>query len=178
MCSAGQVDQLLDELAGLGDVVEDTIAAVKQPAARTAELMRDASALLFLGSGPSLGTAKYCAAKVVEASGVLAVAQDIEEWMHVEQFCYPDDLPVFLIAPPGRSLARMAQVARVARSQGRRIVAVADANDESVTAHANDVHPVVGCVKEEFSPLVYQVSSILFSSALATTLKRKPFRGA
>jgi glucosamine--fructose-6-phosphate aminotransferase (isomerizing) len=176
-CGTADVEMLAAELIGLEEVVRDTLAAVKQTAVMTAESLKEAVALLFLGSGPSLGTAKYCAAKVVEASGVFAVAQDVEEWMHVERFCYPDDMPIFLIAPPGRSLTRVEEVARVAESQGRRIVAVVDAEDVHVAPHARFVLPVVGRVREEFSPLVYQVPGILVASALATALGRRPFRG-
>jgi glucosamine--fructose-6-phosphate aminotransferase (isomerizing) len=59
--------------------------------------------LSFTGSGPSYGTAQFGAAKMAEAAGVYASAQDLEEWCHVECHAYPDDLPVFRRVPGRRA---------------------------------------------------------------------------
>ena len=63
----------------------------------------DSPVLVMTGSGPSYGTALFAAAKMTETAGVFAAGQDLEEWCHVERLAYPDAMPVFVIAPPGRS---------------------------------------------------------------------------
>ena len=82
------------------------LAEVAIAACDLAEVIADAPVMIMVGSGPSYGTALFSAAKIIEASGVFAVGQDLEEWSHVERYAYPDDMPIFVIAPPGRSHRR------------------------------------------------------------------------
>ena len=128
------------------------------------------------GSGPSYGTALFAAAKMTETAGVFAAGQDLEEWCHVERFAYPDAMPVFVIAPPGRSRQDAATVAATAQRQGRQVIAVTDEDDTNVTAHASAVLPVRGRAREEFSPLLYHVFAGYVASYLAVRLNRMPFQ--
>jgi glutamine---fructose-6-phosphate transaminase (isomerizing) len=132
--------------------------------------------LVMVGSGPSYGTALFSAAKMTEAAGVFAAGQDLEEWCHVESLAYPDDMPVFVIAPPGRSYWRAAELAALACRQGRQVVAVTDAADTGVSACASAHLPVQGQVREEFSPLLYHVFADYLASYLAVHLRRLPFQ--
>jgi glucosamine--fructose-6-phosphate aminotransferase (isomerizing) len=132
--------------------------------------------MIWLGSGPSYGTAIFSAAKVVEASAVFAVGQDLEEWWHVERFAFPSDMPTFIIAPPGRSYWRSKDLAKVAKQMGRRVAAVVKSDDQEIAPLADFVLPVAGEVREEFSPLVYHVAATLFASYLTENLGRKLFQ--
>ena len=123
--SQPEADALRQELVALADVVDATNAAVKEPCQEVAEAVATAPTLVMLGSGPSYGTALFSAAKMVEAAGIFAMGQDLEEWWHVERFAYPVDMPVFVLAPPGRSHWRAGEVAATARGLGRRVIAVA-----------------------------------------------------
>ncbi len=163
------------ELANLADVVEATIRACEKPAQEAAKALKDAQVMIFVGSGPSHGTAMFSAAKVVEAAAVLAVGQDLEEYWHVERFALPANIPIFLIAPPGRSRWRAVQLVDTIKRAGRRFVAIAKEDDRELTS-ADYVLPVVGEVREEFSPLVYHVAADLFASYLADALGRKLFQ--
>ena len=163
------------ELADLANVVEATIKACEKPAQEAAKALKNAPVMMFVGSGPSYGTAMFSAAKVVEAAAVLALGQDLEEYWHVERFALPSDLPVFLIAPPGRSHWRAVQLVDTIKKTGRRFVAIAKDDDHEMTS-ADFVLPVVGEVREEFSPLVYHVAADLFASYLADALGRKLFQ--
>ena len=136
-----------------------------------ADLIAASPVVVMLGSGPSYGTALYSAAKLVEAAGVFVLGQDLEEWWHVERFSYPVDMPVFVIAPPGRSHWRAQSVAATARGLGRRVITVTHTDDTEVTRHAHMVLPVHGEVREEFSPLLYHSLYQLRSS-----LRRRAFR--
>lgn len=171
-----EANTMREELAEVGDVIEATIQAVDGPAREAATALRDAESMMWVGSGPSYGTALFSAAKVVEAAGVFAIGQDLEEWWHVERFAYPSDMPVFVIAPPGRSHWRAVDLAGTAKALGRRVIAVVQEGDTEVTQHADMVFPVVGEVREEFSPLVYSIAANLFGSYLAEAWGRMLFQ--
>jgi glutamine---fructose-6-phosphate transaminase (isomerizing) len=85
-------------------------------------------------------------------------------------------MPVFVIAPPGRSTRRAAALAALARQQGRQVIAVTDAHDTEVAAHASAALPVQGRAREEFSPLLYHIFAAYVASYLASQLGRLPFQ--
>jgi glutamine---fructose-6-phosphate transaminase (isomerizing) len=165
---------LRQELAALPAMVEATASAIKDRCRAVADMAADSPVLVMTGSGPSYGTALFSAAKMAEAAGVFAAGQDVEEWCHVETNAYPVDMPVFVIAPPGRSHRRATELAGQARQQGRLVVAVTDAADTAVTASASAHLPVHGQVREEFSPLLYHVFAGYLGSYLAGRLSRLP----
>ncbi len=167
---------LRQELVTLADIVEATTAAIKDRCREAAHLIVDTPTMVMAGSGPSYGTALFSAAKVVEAAGIFAIGQDLEEWWHVERFAYPIDMPVFVIAPPGRSYWRAGDLAATARALGRRVIAVTHKDDTEVTRHAHLVLPVLGEVREEFSPLLYHLFADYAACYLAERLSRSPFQ--
>ncbi len=177
MCSERDAGLLRSELVLLGDMVDATNGAISEQCRGVAEMIADASSMMMLGSGPSYGTALYGAAKIVEGSGVFAVGQDLEEWWHVERFAYPLNMPVFIIAPPGRSHWRAVEQAKAASDLGRRVIAVAHNADTDVRRHTLAMLPVHGEVREEFSPLLYHLFASHVSSAIAERLGRLPFQG-
>ena len=85
-------------------------------------------------------------------------------------------MPVFVLAPPGRSHWRAGEVAATARGLGRRVIAVAHTDDTEVTRHAHAVLPVQGETCEEFSPLVYHVFASYVAAAVAERLGRGLFQ--
>jgi len=174
--SAREGDALRREIARLRDLLAATVAACHEPARRAARLFKGEPLLLFLGAGPSYGAARFAAAKVVEASGLYATGQELEEWWHVERFAHPDDMVVVLIAPPGRSHEAAVELAAGARSLGRRLLAVVQEGDEAISRHAEIVFPVPGEVSEAFSPLVYHCFAGAFACYLAQELGRAPFQ--
>jgi glucosamine--fructose-6-phosphate aminotransferase (isomerizing) len=171
-----EANAMRKEIAELGDVSDETYEACLKPTEEAAAALKDAEIMLFVGSGPSYGTALFSAAKVVEGAGVFAVGQDLEEWSHVERFTYPDNTPVFIIAPPGKGYWKAVELAKTAKDLGRRIVAVVQKDDEEVAQYAQFILPVVGSVREEFSPLVYHIAADLFASFLTRDLNRNPFQ--
>ncbi len=164
------------EIGQLADVMAATIAANHEPAKQAAQAFSGASYTVFLGSGPSYGTALFSAAKIIESANEFAVGQDLEEWAHVENLAYPDDAPTFIIAPAGRSHWRAVGIAERARSKGRRVTAVVQENDDDLRANADRLFPIIGAVREEFSPLVYHIPADLFAAYLTETLGRKIFQ--
>lgn len=172
-----ETDRLRQELIALADVVDATTNAIQAGCREVADMIAASSIVVMLGSGPSYGTALYSAAKLVEAAGVFTMGQDLEEWWHVERFAYPVDMPVFVIAPPGRSHWRAQSVAATARGLGRRVIAVTHKDDTEVTRHAHMMLPVQGEVREEFSPLLYHLFASYVAAHAAERLGRSPFQG-
>lgn len=167
-------DLLRDELGALADAVEATVDESIGRTRQIADRIAHAPVLTLLGSGPSHGSALYSAAKQVETAAVFAVGQDLEEWCHVERFAGPFDLPVLVLAPAGRSAGPALRVARRAAGLGRRLVAVAPADDlDGFPAWA--ALPVHGQVREEFSPLLYHLFAAPLACHLAQCLGRVPF---
>ena len=171
-----ETDRLRQELIALADVVDATTNAIQAGCREVADLIAASPIVVMLGSGPSYGTALYSAAKLVEAAGVFVLGQDLEEWWHVERFAYPLDMPVFVIAPPGRSHWRAQSVAATARGLGRRVIAVTHKDDTQVTRHAHMVLPIQGEVREEFSPLLYHLFAGYVAAHVAERLGRCPFQ--
>ncbi len=175
-CNQEEANLVRQELAALADVVDATTDTIKGRCREVADMIADSPAMVMLGSGPSYGTALYSAAKMVEAAGIFAMGQDLEEWWHVERFAYPVDMPVFVIAPPGRSHWRASDLAATARGLGRRVIAVTHTDDTEVSRHAHVVLPVQGKVREEFSPLVYHLFASYVAAAVAERLERSLFQ--
>ena len=78
--------------------------------------------VLYLGSGPAFGSALFAAAKAIEATGISAGGQDVEEWAHLEYFCEPSGLPVWMLSSGGRSQTREQEVLEAATAIGRRVI--------------------------------------------------------
>jgi glutamine---fructose-6-phosphate transaminase (isomerizing) len=171
-----QARGLRGELVTLADAVDATAAGIKDRCREVASVTAGSPVLVMTGSGPSYGTALFSAAKMTEAAGVFAAGQDLEEWFHVESHAYPDDMPVFVIAPPGRSHWRAAGLAAAARQRGRQVIAVTHEDDTDVAGHAHIALPVTGHAREEFSPLLYHVFAGYVASYLAERLGRLPFQ--
>jgi len=167
--SQDEANTLRHELSALAEGIDATTKAIKERCREAADMIADTPVMIMVGSGPSYGTALFSAAKVVEAAGIFAMGQDLEEWWHVERFAYPVDMPVFVIAPPGRSHWRAGDLAATARGLGRRVIAVTHQDDTEVTRHAHFMLPVHGEAREEFSPLLYH----LFASYVASSLTER-----
>ncbi|MFD8326029.1 SIS domain-containing protein [Streptomyces lydicus] len=174
-------DALVAEIAATADAVRATADAADAPcrelAARLTEAGRPWAPLVFAGTGPAGGTAMYAAAKVVEAAGLPAYAQDLEEYWHIERFADPADAPLVVLAPPGLGHPRAAELAAAATERGRRVIAVADPDDTALTTTAWHTVPVAGTAREEWSPLTGHVFAGLLGARLADRLDRTPFSG-
>ncbi len=175
-CSALAAERLRHELSALAEAVDATARAVKASCRDLATVIAAAPVMAMVGSGPSYGSALFSAAKVVEGAGIPAIGQDLEEWCHVERHAGPADMPVVVIAPPGRSHPIAADVAALARKLGRRVITVAQIGDTDLTRHADTVLPVHGGTREEFTPLLYHVFASYLACFTAQRLGRAPFQ--
>ncbi len=171
-----EANKMRQEIGQLAEVMEATIQANHAPAIKAAQDFLGAPYTVFLGSGPSYGTALFSAAKIIESANEFAVGQDLEEWAHVENLAYPDETPTFVIAPAGRSHWRAIGIVEKAKGKGRRVAAVVPEDDGEISGMVDYLFPVVGNVREEFSPLVYHIAADLFAAYLTGGLGRKIFQ--
>src|SRR5579859_6094866 len=155
---AGRVDteRRLGELEAQADAVAQTI-ELAGPVAE--QLGREAPAdakIDVVGGGPSLGTAFFGRAKLIEAAHVAGGAHELEEWAHEEFFCTGPGTLTIVVAPPGASADRAVEQLEAARAMGATAVAVCPPGTEAAAA-ADVVLPVAGDPPEELSPFAYCV---------------------
>ncbi|MFH1927203.1 MAG: SIS domain-containing protein [Chloroflexota bacterium] len=174
--TAAEADQLRGELSSLPLAIAETVSANEERIKKLAEDWADASEFVFVGGGPNYGTALFSAAKILEASGDPAVGQDTEEWAHLQYFAREPRTPTFFIVPEGRSSDRAGEVAVAAKAIGRRVVAIVPEGEQTISAQADVVLPVMEGVREAFSPLLYCLATELFAAYRAQVLDEPFFR--
>jgi glucosamine--fructose-6-phosphate aminotransferase (isomerizing) len=171
-----QADGLRAELLGLAEVMEQTMRACEPLCRELVGRWSQAKEFVFVGAGPLYGAAMFSAAKVLEASGDPALAQDTEEWTHLQYFTADPPTPTILLEASGFDADRMAELARAAQSVGRDVVAVVPQGESSVSQYARTVLPIQGAVRECFAPLVYSIPGELIAAERATALGAPYFR--
>ncbi|HEY59156.1 MAG TPA: SIS domain-containing protein [Anaerolineae bacterium] len=170
-----EANAMRKEIIDMGDMVDDTVKASIEVSKKAAEVCKNAPFISYTGSGPSLGSAMFCSAKVIEACGIFSAAQDLEEWAHVERFAYPLDFPVFIVAPPGKSYWRALELAKGVKILGHPLMIVVEEGDKEIAEYADFVFPVKGKIREAFSSLLYYQAGTVFSYYLAEKLGRNMF---
>ncbi len=169
-------NDLRAELRGVYEVMAATIEASDGLASQLADEYASVPEFVFTGHGPNFGSALFSAAKIIEASGASAWGQDTEEWAHLQYFCKHSPTPTFVIAPPGSGYSRALELVHIMKRIGRRVIAVVDRDDTEIARLADLVLPVVGKVREAFSPLVYTLAGELFAAHHSRATGEPPFR--
>jgi glucosamine--fructose-6-phosphate aminotransferase (isomerizing) len=184
--SKATANKLRRELAHTAELMAQTIALSDKATHQAAEAWHDADQFVFCGAGPNYGTALFSAAKVLEASGDTAVAQDSEEWAHLQYFGRQVTTPTIFIGAGGWDEGRALELVTAARAIGRRVAVVAP-QGSALAAHP-DVgflwgtacpEPVEGAVptRECFSPLLNCLPGTLFAAYRAQRIGEPYFRG-
>jgi glucosamine--fructose-6-phosphate aminotransferase (isomerizing) len=170
-------ESLRAELLTLADVMEATIAACEPLCRDLASQWSDADDFVYVGAGPLYGAAMFSAAKLLEGSGDPAMAQETEEWAHLQYFSDRQGTPTILINANGNDADRMAEVARAAQSIERRLAAILPEDEAHISLYVDTVLPVRGSVRECFAPLVYSIPGELLAAERAASLGAQYFRG-
>jgi glucosamine--fructose-6-phosphate aminotransferase (isomerizing) len=129
----------------------------------------------FVGGGPNYGSALFGRAKLLEAAPVPCVAQEVEEWAHLEYFLTGPDTQIVFLAPAGPSRERSLDMMRTARRVNAYVIAIADPADAEVAALAQEVWPVPP-QEEIFSPIAYSVPLDILAYNVMITQGSAPFR--
>lgn len=143
---------------------------------QAADQIKTAPHVLFLGSGPTFGTAVNASARVMEAAGASATGQDIEEWVHLERWIADKALPVVVIVPPGPGMDRALEVVQALHRLKKTTFVVTSQHVEDRFRAFCSVLPVVTDLPEQLSPLVYNLPCELLADHLCATLDRRPYR--
>ena len=160
-------DEIEDCMHEMFEILEPWLEAERESGDSLASKIEDACPLVYLGSGPAHGMAMFAAAKLVEAAGVAAWGQDVEEWAHIEYFAEPANAPTWLLSSGGRSRSREDEIASAALAIDRRWVV------SRWQGHAR----WSGMMREVLSPLALWPGPIAFASRKAALLGEEPFRG-
>jgi glucosamine--fructose-6-phosphate aminotransferase (isomerizing) len=171
-----QAAALKAELRHTGDILEASLEATDTVARALADEWRDADQFLMVGGGPNYATALFSAAKLVEACGVNAVAQELEEWAHIQFFLRSPRLPTVLIAPPGRCADRAVELLQVMRGLGCLTAVLGVAEDAALSPLAQHYFSLRGSVGEGFSPLLASMPAELLACHLAHLSDERFFR--
>ncbi len=175
--SSSQDESLRHKLKDLADTMDKTIARNELLASRVAQDWLDAECLVFCGAGPNYGSALFSAAKVLEASGEPAVAQEMEEWAHLEYFSATSNTPTFLIGGFEHDQFRAQEIATAAKAIGRRLAIITPINSKLAHSEVKDfIFPLIGEIDEAYSPLLATLPTMLFSASRALTMNEPYFR--
>jgi glucosamine--fructose-6-phosphate aminotransferase (isomerizing) len=167
---------LKEALRGTAAILEASLDETNRLARTLAEEWREVSHFLIIGGGPSYANALFSAAKLVEACGVNAIGQDLEEWAHIQFFWTAPHLPTLLIAPPGRCSDRVLELlGMIQRLSGlSTVVGAHDAN--ALQDQAAHYFSIYGKVDEALSPLLTSMPAELIACHLAYVGDERFFR--
>ena len=157
-------------IRALAEAMEATIEACKPVVEELVSAWQDAPMFEFVGAGPLYGVAMFTAAKVLEASGDAALAQETEEWSHLQYFAAEPSIPVMFLSANGFDADRMAEVARAAKAIGRPSALVAPSAASEIAQHVDVRLPVPADVPERYASIVYSIPGELFASARAQAI--------
>ncbi|VTU30200.1 SIS domain-containing protein [Variovorax sp. PBL-E5] len=173
---AAQADALRGRLARSADSMEQTLAQCIEPARALAHEFIGAEHALFLGTGPTYGSAVNGSARILEAVGINASAQDIEEWAHLDRWVEECSSPRLVIAPDGPGVERAGEILAAMQTLGKPSVAIVADHAVELGSQARAWLPVHCELPEEFSPLVYGLPGELFAHLLGAARKSRPYR--
>jgi len=174
--SQAQAVALKEALLGTADLLEAGIDQTNRLARTLAEQWRDMGEFVVIGGGPSYANALFSAAKLVEACGVNAIGQDLEEWAHIQFFLRMPRLPTILIAPPGRCFDRALELAEVIQRLSGLATVVGPQDERTLKQHAAHYFGIHGKVDEALSPLLTSMPAELLACHLAHVAEERFFR--
>lgn len=171
-----QAATLKGELRRTADILEAGLEETDLAARALAEEWLQADQFLVVSGGPNYANALFSAAKLVEACGVNAVGQELEEWAHIQFFLRSPRLPTIVIAPPGRCSERAIELVEVMQGLGCLVAVVGASHDLALMCHAQHHFSIRETVGEAFSPLLTSMPGELLACHLAQLSDEHFFR--
>ena len=154
------------ELFRVPDLVDRAIALNTGMDAKVARY-RYAEHFAVVGRGFNYATAFEVALKMKETSYLVAEPYSPADLLHGPMAMIDRGFPVLLVAPSGRVLSDVAQLAGQLEQRSAEIVAISD--DAAVLGRARVALPLPGEMPEWVSPMVAVVPGQMFAVALART---------
>jgi len=170
-----EADKQRRELKNTSNQIYEVVESNKKIAMVLAEKFKNDNYFDFVSDGPGYASAKFGAAKVIEAAGKSAMAQYTEEWAHLQYFeNVMPNTPTFLI-PSVKGNNRSLELLEPMKRVGRKIVVVTDKKEEFGDL-SDYVLPLPSHVNKYFAPMLNTVGIELFSAYLADASNVKFFR--
>jgi glucosamine 6-phosphate synthetase-like amidotransferase/phosphosugar isomerase protein len=116
------------------------------------------------------------AAKMFELPQRHGVPVELEEWAHEQFFLTRRGTHLIVIVPPGASRDRAHELISGAKAMGAHVTSVCDSDDRETQSMSDSICPVVGTIREEFSPLTYCVPGQLLATAMSKSLGKPAFQ--
>lgn len=157
---------LRQSLEAAAAVIERVIESVDERLKKLADEWSALPNFEFLGSGADRGTAAYGAAKLLEAVGVHAHDQDIEEWVHLQYFVADARRTgTFVICPPdSAALSRAVEIETLLQHLERPYVVL---TGKSTAAQFQQSITLDEDIQTLFAPLLYSLVLALFAAHLS-----------
>lgn len=170
-----EADALRKRITDFAAPLAAAIPFCEEPLAACATAWRGMRAADVLGSGPGFGSASYMAAKLVEAAGIHAAAQDIEEFFHLNYFiAAPEATPAIVFAPArAASAGRAAELIATLGELGRPHLIVSD--DASFAPQNHTL--ALPTVDEWLAPVLHVIPAALLAVSWADRSEAVHFRG-
>lgn len=171
-----QSGALKGELRRTADILDASLEDHDTTAGTLAAAWAEMTQFLVVAGGPNYANALFSAAKLVEACGVNAVGQELEEWAHIQFFLRSPRLPTLLIAPPGRCYDRAVELVKVMQELGCLLAVVGSADTSVLVPSTPASFAIRGSVAEIFSPLLTSAPAELLACHLAYQCHESFFR--
>lgn len=165
------------QLAQTGRAIGRMLPALDRTLAALARRWRGHGRYELLAAGPARAAAAYGSAKLLEAAGVPALDQDLEEWLHLQYFARdPAGCATWVICPPpGRDRSRVAEIEPILKRLERpyRIVTGAALGEglQRTIILPDPPHAL-------FAPFLYAAAPALFAAWLSAEQGAEYGRGA
>lgn len=170
-----EANALRNEIAALGAPMRGLPDELRPAITRLAQEWAASDGAIFLGSGPSIGSAAYAAAKVIETAGVNTNPQDIEEFHHLEFFVGdPARRPAMAFTSiDARALSRVRELIGALDAVGR---PYAICSDGDLGIGARQIF--LPKVREAFAPLLHTIPAAMLAAYWGEHRAERPFRGS
>ena len=136
----------------------------------------DADKYVFVGAGPNYGSALFSAAKIIEASGDFAIAQETEEWAHLNYYNSEKNTPTFFLSNGENDFSRIKEVLEAARSIGRRTALISPYTKSELKGICDFALTIPKSPHDCFSVFYICVLTSMFAAYRANSLNSTYFR--
>lgn len=169
--SAEEKNSLQEEFSEFPGMFRDAFLSGKKDLQIFAKLCRLCGRMEVIGGGPLRGAGDFGVSKILEANGMPAYSQDMEEFAHQTFFSEdPDRLPtVLLICSKGRCKDRSLEILQVLRHLGRPVLVMTD--DSFLLPKDYD-----GMVVSLSKPVSETLASFLYAGLLSCMTAMIPHR--
>ena len=172
-----EAEQVRGQLQQSVDLLGHMLPALDRQLGALAQEWRGHIRYELLASGSARAAAAYGSAKLLEATGIPALDQDLEEWLHLHYFAHdPESCATWVLCPPpARDHSRVREIEPFLMRLGRPYRILTDA---PLAAGFQQAMALPTPRNTLFAPLLYAAALALFAARLSAELGTEYGRGA